>query len=240
MSVFSGSSSDFPFEMFSFSHLLMVILTVAGVVLIGLFRNSLQSRKERTLRLGELIAAFTLIVFEVGYYLWLWLNDLWAVSHGLPLELSSISVMMIIVLLVRRNRHFVEIMFLVGIGGATQAILTPVLFFDFPHFRFIHFFLTHMAVIWVVFYFIWVRSYHITIHSIWKALLFLNILLPFIYLVNVWVDGNYWFIMEKPSGGSFLDVLGPHPWYIAGMEAAALVFFTLLWLIFGKKEFKKR
>lgn len=240
MSVFSGSSTYFPFEMFSLSHIGMIILTVAGVVLIGFFRHLLQKQNEGRLKTGEWIAAFTLIFFEVGYYLWLFANGMWAVSHGLPLELSSISVMMIIVLLFKRNRHFVEIMFLVGIGGAIQAIVTPVLQFDFPHFRYIHFFVTHIAVIWVVFYFIWVRGYQITVHSIWKAMLFLNVLLPFIFFINVLVDGNYWFIMKKPSGGSLLDLLGPHPWYILGMEAAALIFFTLLWLAFGRKDFLKR
>lgn len=235
MSFITGRSVDYPFEMFGADHVAVIIITFVGILLIRFFRHSLMSLPENKIRTLEISAAIVLFFFEVAYYLWLVVMDFWSVSTSLPIELSSISVLLMIGLLIKRNRHLVEIMFMVGIAGAIQAVFTPVLNYGFPHFRYIHFFLSHIAVIWVAVYFIWVRGYTITIHSVWKALLFLNVLLPFIYWTNLRLDGNYWFLMEKPSGGSLLDFLGPHPWYILGMQAAAIIFCTVLWLLFGKK-----
>ncbi|AOM82528.1 hypothetical protein BBEV_1160 [Salisediminibacterium beveridgei] len=236
MGFVTGSSSDYPFEMFGIDHLAAIVITFFGIFYLYLYRHWFQSLPEKKVRMIEISSAIFLLLFEVAYYTWLVRMDVWSVSSGLPIELSSISVLLMIFLLIKRNRHLVEIMFMVGIAGALQAVFTPVLFYGFPHFRYIHFFLSHIAVIWVAFYFIWIRGYSITIHSIWKALLFLNILLPFIYWINLRLDGNYWFLMEKPSGGSLLDFLGPHPWYILGMQGVALLFCSVLWFIFGKKS----
>lgn len=228
-----GNSAQVPFAMFSGEHWLTIGFFLFVLLLIYLFRQTLSGFVQRKHEVG---VAISLLIFEIAYQFWLVLTENWHVSHALPLELSNISVLLVIILLLTRNKLVFEIVFLVGIGGALQAIFTPVLNYGFPHFRFIHFFYTHMLVIWVVFYFMWCKGYLITLFSVVKAMIFMNILLPFIYLANVLVEGNYWFIITKPSGGSLLDYLGPHPWYILGMEAAALVFFLLLWLVFGKKK----
>ena len=66
---------------------------------------------------------------------------------ALPLELCSISLLVSIVLLLTGNRHLIDFVIFAGIGGALQALATPVLDMDFPHFRFFHFFYTHAGII---------------------------------------------------------------------------------------------
>ncbi|WP_416148384.1 TIGR02206 family membrane protein [Salipaludibacillus sp. HK11] len=230
---FGGSSSAVSFTMYSFQHVVMIALLIGVTLGLYLFRLD---HKRTKLRKWEITVAISLIVFEVTYQIWLIVNGNWHVSHALPLELSNISVILVIVLLLTRSKFVFELVFLVGIGGALQAILTPVLTFGWPHFRFLHFFYTHLMVIWVAFYYLWVKGLTFSFVSVLKAMLFLNVLLPVIYVINTLIEGNYWFIMEKPVGGSILDFLGPHPWYIVGMELAAFVFFSLLWLLFGQKN----
>jgi hypothetical integral membrane protein (TIGR02206 family) len=230
MMFFGGDPSEVPFVMFDIQHLIIIGIFIGGLVFIYF------SRKHNVSRKVEIGAGLSLVMFEVAHHFWLLFHGRWEIDYALPLHLSSISVILIIILLFTRSRWLFEIAFLVGIGGAVQAVMTPVLVYGWPHFRFIHFFYTHVGVIWVVFYFLWHKKFPLRAWSIVKAMVFLNVLLPLIWLVNLRTGGNYWFIMEKPSGASLLDVLGPHPWYILGMEAAALVLFTLLWAVFGRKR----
>ena len=64
----------------------------------------------------------------------------------------------------------------------------------------------------------------------------LNVLLPFLFAINLLVEGNYMFLREKPKGGSLLDFLGPYPWYILVLEFVAFIIFSSLWLLFKKKK----
>ncbi|GEL08211.1 TIGR02206 family membrane protein [Salisediminibacterium halotolerans] len=232
---FAGDNSEVPFTTLGAEHNIMIVVFVFGCTVVYLTRGLIAPRLQRPIEVG---IAVSLILFESGYHIWAVFHGNWDVRFSLPLELSSSSVILTIVLLLYRNEKLFQIVFLIAIGGAIQAIVTPVLGYGFPHFRYWHFFYTHIAVIWVVFYFLWHRAYPLPFISVIKAMIFLNILLPFIYGVNLLTGGNYWFIMEKPAGGSLLDILGPHPWYILGMEGAAVVLFTLLWLLFGTRRFK--
>ncbi|SDN72389.1 TIGR02206 family membrane protein [Alkalicoccus daliensis] len=232
--LFGGDASAAPFSMFSLQHILMILLLFTGIFIIYLIR------KLSVPRSAEILFAVSLLLFEAWYQAWLIFTDRWALHHALPLELSNISVILAVVLLIKPNKLLFEITFLVGIGGAIQAVITPVLSFGWPHFRFVHFFYTHIAVIWAVFYFLWNRGFTLTYSSVWKAMVFLNVLLPFIWMVNVLTGGNYWFIMEKPEGDSLVDFFGDHPWYILGMEASAVVIFLLLVFLFGNGKRRKR
>ncbi|UCZ55172.1 TIGR02206 family membrane protein [Bacillus shivajii] len=233
MNWFHRSSTQFPFEMLSTHHIFVIGILITGAFILYFFRNFL---KDVTTDRHEFIIALTLIIFEVGYQVWLFQIGMWQSSHALPLELCNISLFLIILLLLTKHRTTFEIVFFIGIAGALQAIFTPVLNFGFPHFRFVHFFYTHIFIIWVCLYFVWVKGYRPTIFSVIKAMLFLNILLPLILFINKYVEGNYWFLTEKPRGVSLLDWLGPHPWYILSLQFVAITLFLILWLLFREKS----
>lgn len=180
--------------------------------------------------------AITLVIADIGYYLWLIFTDRWNIQDSLPLELCSISLVLAVILLWTGNRHLYDIVFYAGIGGALQAIITPVLDIDFPHFRYFHFFFTHIGIIVTALYFTWVKDYRPTFKGILKTLLILNLLLPGIFIINRLTEGNYMFLQRKPTNGSLLDFLGPYPWYILSLEGVAFLTFSILWLIFRKRK----
>jgi hypothetical integral membrane protein (TIGR02206 family) len=129
-----------------------------------------------------------------------------------------------------------EILFFTALLGATQAIFTPALTYDFPHFRFFHFFLSHAVMVWVTLYFTWVKGYHPTFQSVLKLVIFINLFMPIILIVNKYTNGNYWFLRHKPEGRSFMDLLGPYPWYIFSLEGLLVILSLITWLIFRKWE----
>jgi len=173
---------------------------------------------------------------DILYYVWLFQTERWNWSNSLPLELCSISLAMTIVLLWTGNKHVYDFVFFAGIGGALQAIATPVLDLSFPHFRYFHFFYTHIGIVATALYFTWKKGYRPTFKGIIKTMVALNVLLPIVFAINHALQGNYMFLRTKPASGSILDFLGPYPWYIVSLEIVTFIIFVCLWLLFRKKS----
>ncbi|MEO2074803.1 MAG: TIGR02206 family membrane protein [Bacillus sp. (in: firmicutes)] len=236
MEWFGRSNKNYDFDMFSTSHFIVVVILVIVSVCIFLFRDSLKNKKMRRVEIGF---AISLIIIEATYHFWMFINGSWNVSHAIPLELCSISLILTIVLLLTRLKIIYEILLFTALLGASQALLTPLLNYDFPHFRFFHFFYTHLMIIWVPLYFTWVLGYRPTIWSVVKLFVFLNVLMPFIMIINKLVGGNYMFLSHKPDSASLLDVLGPYPWYILSLEGLLISLSLIVWVIFREKAVKQ-
>lgn len=232
-----GNSKDYQFHMFSASHAAVLAILVLGSLILYFNRGKLNMVKWRKAEVG---IAISLIVMELAYHIWLAVHGIWYVSDSIPVELCSISLILSILLLLTRKKFIYEILLFTGLLGASQALLTPVLFYDFPHFRFFHFFYTHLMMIWVPLYFTWIKGYRPTIWSVVKMFVFLNVLLPIIMFINNLVDGNYMFLARKPSTASLLDVLGPYPYYILSMEGLLIILSLIVWLLFREKTGRKK
>lgn len=230
----SGGGTDSQFVLFSFVHLSVLSLITIIVILLFVQRKRLQECVQR-LNMAERYFALSLLAMDITYHIWLISTGRWGLDDSLPLELCSVSLFVSIMLLLTGNRHLIDFVVFAGIGGALQALATPVLDMDFPHFRFFHFFYTHAGIIVTGLYFVWVKGYEPTFKGVWKTMLIINALLPFIIAVNWLFDGNYMFLRMKPQNGSLLDFLGPYPWYILSLEAVAFIIFTIIWLLLRTK-----
>jgi hypothetical integral membrane protein (TIGR02206 family) len=231
MDWFGHSNKAFEFEMFSRSH--VVILSVFFLISIMIFLNRKKLADEKWRR-TEIAVALSLILFEITNQVWMYVNDVWKVGQSMPLELCNIGLILSVILLLTRKKVVFELLFFIAILGATQAIVTPALTYDFPHFRFLHFFYAHMMVVWVTLYFTWVKGYYPTFRTAIKLIVFINLLLPVILFVNKRANGNYWFLRHKPESPSLFDLLGPYPWYVFSLESLLVVFSLIAWLIFRK------
>ncbi|RFU69160.1 TIGR02206 family membrane protein [Peribacillus saganii] len=220
--------------MYSLTHVAAIgfLCIMAGLIYIcsGTLKTHLLGKRM------EWIYAVSLMITEILYYVWNSKIGRFNLADSLPLELCSISLILSVVLLLTGNRRLYDIVFFAGIAGSLQAVLTPVLYIDFPHFRYFHFFYTHIGIILTALYFTWIKGYRPTIKGLGWTMAYLNILLPVIFIINKLVDGNYMFLRRKPSSGSLLDWLGPYPWYIVSLEAVAAVFFMVLWLLFRESR----
>ena len=234
--VYGRSFENYNFEMFSISHFVIISILILGAIFIFLKRDQLNSKQSRKI---EIWVAISLIIMELTYHFWMIVNGSWNVSHAIPLELCSLSLILTVILLLTKKKIIYEILLFTALLGATQALITPSLNYDFPHFRFFHFFYTHLMEIWVPLYFTWTKGYRPTIWSVLKLCIFLNVLMPIIMLINKLVDGNYMFLSHKPDSASLLDVLGPYPWYILSLEGLLIGLSLIVWLIFREKGAKK-
>lgn len=223
------------FTMFSATHISVIIIFIILVGCLYACRHRLRDRVTN-LRGVERSFAIILLTLEIGFHLWMAGTGRWRLQDSIPVELCSISLLATIILLWTGKRSIANFVIFAGIAGALQALITPVLDLNFPHFRFFHFFVTHMGIILTGLYFVWVRGYSPTLRGVFQAFLMLNILLPFILFINKRVEGNYMFLSRKPVNGSLLDYLGPYPCYIASLEAVALGMFLIIWLLLREKH----
>ncbi|SEN43823.1 conserved hypothetical integral membrane protein TIGR02206 [Paenisporosarcina quisquiliarum] len=223
------------FEMFSAVHITSMI-TLCFLILLLFYNRNRWTIQQQKVQFMERFFALTLFIMDGCYYIWLVQTGRWDWGNSLPLELCSISLIITIFLLWTGKKMLYSFVFFAGIGGAIQAVATPVLDLNFPHFRFFHFFYTHFGIILTALYFTWVRGYKPTFKGVIQTMITLNVLLPFLFVINCLVEGNYMFLQEKPRGGSLMDFLGPYPWYILSLELVAFIVFSCLWLLFKERN----
>lgn len=235
--LFRFNQIDYPFQLFSLSHISMVLLTLFLIGWMYIYRERI---KERYKQQVKYILLVFLIVGEIFFHVWYLLHDKWDMIINLPLQLCSISLYLCAIMLLTRNYKVFEVAFFVSMIGAFIAIITPELFFGFPHMRFFQFFFVHIAIILSCFYMLWIEGFKPTFKSVIKAFITLNILAGFVFITNQIIGSNYMFLSRKPSNVSIIDFLGPYPWYILSLEVVALTLFILLYLVVIKFHVKDR
>lgn len=229
---FGQNYESFPFILFSLSHWVMIVILAVTSFIIYYYRSYFRKHDQ----LVRIILFASLFLLEAMYHYWLYKNARWDISFTLPLQLCSISLNLCLILLLFRTKVIFEIVFFIGISGATMAIMTPELFIGFPHFRYFQFFITHILIVVTCLYFVFVHNYYPNWKALWKSFLFLNICAVIAFFTNKAIDGNYMFLANKPTNGSLLDFFGPYPYYIFSLELVALVLFSLLLLPFLHKK----
>ncbi|GAK52247.1 conserved hypothetical integral membrane protein [Candidatus Moduliflexus flocculans] len=157
----------------------------------------------------------------------------------LPLHLCSALVWTSAIMLLTRSYRLYEFIYFLGIGGATQALLTPDAgIYGFPHYRWFQTFLAHILIVSSVVYMTAVERYRPTWKSLKRAIIALNIYAAFVGVVNALLGSNYLFIARKPDIPTLLDQLAPWPWYILELEVLALIVFVLLYVPFAFYDWK--
>ncbi|MCM3717538.1 TIGR02206 family membrane protein [Fictibacillus phosphorivorans] len=213
------------FELFGIGHLISLLVIVFIVLIMYFFRTRLKE-----ISFIRIILLICLALSEVSYQCWALYNGIWTVKLYLPLQLCSLNILLCMVLLVTENKKLFAFVYLFGLTGSIQGLLTPELYQEPWHFRFIQYFFAHGLIVWTALYYAIIRSLRIAWRRFFKSFLWLNFFAACVYLINVLLNTNYMFLMSKPRNASIMDFLGPYPWYILGLELIAF-FICLLVLI---------
>ncbi|MCL6457684.1 MAG: TIGR02206 family membrane protein [Gorillibacterium sp.] len=234
MDRFFDAQAAASFFIFSQEHRMALSVVALLIALLFCLRRWFRDGNQRNIARWSI--ASVLILCEVSLNIWYVREGVYQAKDTLPLELCSISLYLCVVMLLTRSRLLFQICYYAGIGGALQALLTPVLGYAFPHYRFLEFFTAHGFIILAVLFMIWVEGYRPNFRSIWLTLGFLNLLLIVVWFVNRATGGNYMFVARKPDTASLLDVLGPYPWYLLSLEGVVVLLFLLMYLPFARRR----
>jgi hypothetical integral membrane protein (TIGR02206 family) len=129
------------FTAFSMTHiitLLLFFLTCFGFIY---YRKKLKSYQP----IIKWTLFSILIVCEISQHLWLILINDWEVAD-LPIQLCSLSTFLAIFLFLKKNKKVFHLLFFIGTIPPLLAMVTPDMVYQFPHFRFLKYFIHHSAI----------------------------------------------------------------------------------------------
>ncbi len=219
---------DRPFEQFGAHHLAALVVTLVIVVVVPwLARRYLGSGGQQ--RLGAAIGLFVSATYPLAAAVKLWTGT-FDVRLDLPVQLCRFACLTIGLVMLFRWQRFYEVLYFWGLAGIAVSMLTPAISETFPHFVFLHYWTSHIGLLLALVYATAVYELRPRPSGIWRAMVALNVFFLLAILVNAWLDANYFFIRNKPSNATPLDVMGPWPWYLLTCEFVALALFALVYL----------
>ncbi|MEW4218321.1 YwaF family protein [Rossellomorea marisflavi] len=219
----------YPFKLFSVSHITAILLTLVGILFLFLFRNKMGHKGKRVLKICLIASLF---LSELTFHLWYLIKGEWTIETNLPFQLCSLSIYLCVIMLLTKSYRLFEVTYFASMAGALIAMITPELFYGFPHLRYFQFFVAHAAIILSAFYMIWMEGFHVRFTSVLRAFFSLNAIAVVVYFIDRVTGANYMFLAHKPYNLSPIDYLGPYPWYLLSLEFVAFFVFMLLYLPF--------
>ncbi len=227
-----------PFELFSTQH--NTVLLLVAVISAALYFSRRYLKKEKVNRILRNTFAFFILLQALSFQLWNITMREWSVLTSLPLHLCDVSVILSAFMLLKKNYGAFELTYIWGLGGALQALLTPNLWYPYPHFIFFLLFLSHGSIIIACLFMIFVEGFRPCSNTIKKVFIITNIYASIIALFNYITGSNYLFLCQKPGLPSLIDYLGPWPWYILSLEFVLIFMSCLYCLPFIAYDFLKR
>ena len=234
---FAGDYPGPAFEFLGTAHIVaLVSVTLLNILLIR-SKNAADSAKRKI----RWTLALILLGNEIAWHYWNYTVGTWTIQTMLPLQTCSLAVWFAGFMLVNKNYRIYEFVYLLGIGGAIQALATPGLgIYGFPHFVFFQYFISHGLIIASAIYMSVAEGLRPTWKSLVRVAIWANVYMVIIYFVNSTIGSNYLMLNGKPNTPSILDLLPPWPIYILYMEALGIVTFLVLYLPFMFKDMYTR
>jgi hypothetical integral membrane protein (TIGR02206 family) len=218
------------FELFGPSHWTAIFLFIFLLIWLPWYGKKHLESKEQDM----LCKVLSILIF-INYPVWVLLESIggtFNVKLHLPFHLCRFANLMIPFVLIRRNEFMFQILYFWGLSGMLQGIISPDIIQDFPHFHYFRFFIGHHLLVVAIIYMVVIYDMKPTLLGLKNAFIGMNLFLLLSFIVNILLDANYFWIMEKPPAGSLLDFMGPWPWYIITGEFVALAHFGLFFLIY--------
>lgn len=219
---------DSRFDAFGASHVVMLalfVLVLPLVVVIGRrVRDTADEERVRRLLAAAIVAtAVPLQVLQL-------LPGDWDFDTSLPLQLCDLAWMVAAYALWTRTPWACALTYYWGLTLTSQAMLTPALVQDFPHPRFIGFWVMHLLVVWAAVF----LTAGLKVRPTWR-LYGITVAVTATWVVvamafNAAFDTNYGYLNAKPGTGSALDLLGPWPWYVVTEIVVIAVVWALMTL----------
>lgn len=216
------------FELFGTTHLTSIYVILAVALALPLAVRFLLPKATRPV--AYLLSALLLV--QEGVMIWMRVDAQGISAHLIPLNMCTLAVYLSAWMLVTQNKRVFEVVYFWGLGGTTQALLTPDIEEGFPALSYLLFFLWHGAIIVSIFYSMIVLRLRPYLGSLPRVMGITAGAAAIAFAVNLWLDTNFMYLMAKPVGPSLLDWFGPWPWYLLGLLIVSLLSFVLLYLPF--------
>ena len=214
----------------SLQHLIPILLAVAFTVgIIKYSNNKLNRNQQQRLihALGCLVSIVLLSfhVYRIGF-------DDYNFKTDLPLYLCSLMALLVPIFTYFRKYWMFEILVFWIIGGTLQGVITPDIVVGFPSFDYFRYWVVHLGLLSIVFYFIFVFKMRPKLKSVFKSFLAMQGYVLLMVILNYLLDANYFYLTEKPKSASLLDYFGEWPIYIIVVQLIMIPLFLSIYIPF--------
>ncbi|ULH28907.1 TIGR02206 family membrane protein [Leptospira weilii] len=226
------------FQIGSGLHYLLLFLTgFTTFVLLWIGRKDKVGNISK--RIG-FVTAWILILNYLVYIIYRIDSGHWEIRYDLPMEFCNWAMVVTAIALFTHNRTFAELSYFWVMSGSINGVISPDLQVTFPHIYFFIFFIAHSGLVIASLYLVFGLKLEPRPWAILRAFLYSQIFFVTAFVVDYALDGNYGYMMAKPSAGSALDFLSEWPYYLIQMQIIGVGFFLLLYLPFYWTNRKER
>jgi len=220
-------SGDIPFASFSQTHIATLIFSLGLLILLIVVGRSLT--RQQNLLIGRCLSVFlslTVILFIVFHIQF----ERFDIAVDLPLSICNLFAFTAPLLFWNPNPKRMEVVYFAVMSGTFQAIITPDLYVGFPTYGLFKYWISHVGLVIIVIHYLLSFQLRPRAKGIFITFVWLNLYLMIIVPINLLLDANYFYLMEKPINPSILDLFGPWPTYLLVSEVLAMAFFALAYL----------
>lgn len=207
------------FEWFGLTHGLAILFFIILFVLMILFKKRIHEKEDLIIRRS---VALLMITMELTFYLWSLIRGGFQTSL-LPFGVCAISMYVTSYALWFKSERVFKIIFPWAIIGALISLTVADLTYDFPHFRYLHYFGNHGLFLLGNLYLLIVAKMKITYKDILKSSLILLIYAAVMYPINFLLDANHLFLREVPHEVAFMYAFLGKFWVIGFVVSIALL-----------------
>ncbi len=153
-------------------------------------------------------------------------------TEDLPLQLCNILPFFMWFTFYKRSKWWFGIFFFWIMAGTFQSMITPTLKDSFPHYESLRYWVVHAGLSYIALYGVFVIGWRLTWKDAIRSAIGMNVLALLMTPINLLLDSNYLYLIDKPPGKTLYDLLGPWPWYILSLEGVIVVLFGVLLIPF--------
>ncbi|GEM_PF-1215440 len=196
------------FKLFGISHLAFLIFECLMIILLCTTHKKIKKNKKLTTFLRYTFAIIH-IGFEITYYVWaLYIKVPHVpITKTLPLELCSISLYLTIFFLLLNNEKIWQFSFPITMVGATIACLLGTADgYDFPHIRFLQFFLSHGLLVITNLFGALVLDFKMGFSEYKRTLFSIYFAAFIVFFINKAIGANYMYLNWAPYPIEFMQI----------------------------------
>jgi hypothetical integral membrane protein (TIGR02206 family) len=183
---------------------------------------------------GAIAIAVAVVLSEAGWWVINIANGTWTVRWSLPLHICEAGCFLLAAALIWRSRFAMEMSYFWALGGTLPGLFTPDVPGHFPMPVYFQYYLEHGLLVLGAFYMVVVLRMRPAPGAVKRVSVATALYAVAIAVVDYFTGGNYLFLRNLPPTRTFLDYMGPWPWYIVTLTVLAVVMFTLLYLPFRR------
>jgi hypothetical integral membrane protein (TIGR02206 family) len=223
------------FTFLSMPHIVTLVLFFLSYVAMIFFRKGLKPYQS----ILKWTLFSILVICEVSHHVWLVATNTWDVSD-LPIQLCSLSTFIALYLFFKNNQKVFYLFFFIGTIPPILSMVTPDIIYQFPHYRFLKYFLHHAAIPLAVLYFILFEGYRVPGKAILSSFLILNIIAVPVFFLNIQLGTNFFFLAKPSEQETLLSFFGSGIRYYINLEMVALLVFVLTYIPMGIVQKKNK